>query len=304
MLTFSTWWPAIGATTALLTFLLGYRMMRGKPGEYLDAADLVLLKEERRREASGRLSPLERLAGRFVPGIRRTIGPTAVRFLQRQIDHAGRPVGVTVDGLLRTMCWWLLILLPVAVLFVIRGLYVVLPLLVICAVFLPLARISGEARRRRESIDRDLPDFLDILAVTVTAGIAFRAAMMRVADRFEGPMQYEIRLTLDQLSHGASVRLAFANLDQRSGSSAVHSFVSAFLQAEELGAPLADTLNQIALDMRRDNAQRVRRKAQQTAPRVTLVTSLVFVPATLVLMFVGLYVASGLDLGQLLKSFS
>ena len=54
MLSFSVWWPALGATTALLTFLLGYRMMRGKPSEYLDAADLVLLKEERRREASGR----------------------------------------------------------------------------------------------------------------------------------------------------------------------------------------------------------------------------------------------------------
>jgi tight adherence protein C len=84
----------------------------------------------------------------------------------------------------------------------------------------------------------------------------------------------------------------------------VHSFVSAFLQAEELGAPLAETLNQIALDMRRDNAQRIRRKAQQTAPRVTLVTSFIFVPGTLVLMFVGFYVASGLNLGQLLKSFS
>ncbi len=304
MLGFSVWWPAVGATTALLTFLLGYRMMRGKPSEYLDAADLVLLKEERRREASGRLSALERLAGRFVPRLRRAIGPGAVRYLQRQIDHAGRPVGVTVDGLLRRICWWLLIMVPVLVLFAVRGLWVAIPLLPACAVLLPLARISGAARRRRESIDRDLPDFLDILAVTVTAGIAFRAAMVRVTDRFGGPLQEEIRLTLDQLAHGASVRVAFTSFDARSGSGAVHSFVSAFLQAEELGAPLAETLNQIALDMRRDNAQRVRRKAQQTAPRVTLVTSFIFVPATLVLMFVGFYVASGLDLGSLLKSVS
>ena len=143
--------------------------------------------------------------------------------------------------------------------FLLRGLALALPLLPLCAVILPLARISGEARRRRESIDRDLPDFLDILAVTVTAGISFRAAMVRVADRFEGPMQSEIQLTLDQLSHGASLRVAFGNLDRRSGSVAVHSFVSAFLQAEELGAPLAETLNQIAVDMRRENAQRMRR---------------------------------------------
>ena len=42
MTSFSTWWRALGATAALVMFLLGYRMMRGKPSEYLDAADLVL----------------------------------------------------------------------------------------------------------------------------------------------------------------------------------------------------------------------------------------------------------------------
>ena len=96
--------------------------MRGQPSEYLDAADLILLKEERRREAAGRLSPLERLAGRFVPRIRRLIGPGGVAYLQRLINYAGRPVGVTVDGLLRKMVWWFILLLPGVVAFVVRRL--------------------------------------------------------------------------------------------------------------------------------------------------------------------------------------
>ena len=150
----------------------------------------------------------------------------------------------------------------------------------------------------------DLPDFLDILAVTVSAGIAFRAAMARVIDRFEGALSGEIRLTLDQLAHGASIRVAFSNMEQRTGSQAMHSFVTAFLQAEELGAPLADTLNQIAADMRRESAQRMRRRANQTVPRVTLVTSLVLVPATLILVVVGLIVGINLDFGDLLGAFS
>ena len=50
-------------------------------------------------------------------------------------------------------------------------------------------------------------------------------------------------------------------------------FVTAFLQAEELGAPLVDTLRQIALDMRRSAAAAGRRRAARVAPRVTLVTS-------------------------------
>lgn len=304
MLTFSTMWPALGATGAVLTFLFGYRMMRGQPSEYLDAADLILLKEERRREAAGRLSPLERLAGTFVPRIRRLIGPGGVAYLQRLIDHAGRPVGVTVDGLIRKMCWWGILLLPAVIVFAFSAFPAAALLVPLVAIFLPLGRIAGQSRRRRESIDQDLPDFLDILAVTVSAGISFRAAMVRVIDRFQGALSDEIRLTLDQLAHGATIRVAFSNMERRTGSQAMHSFVTAFLQAEELGAPLAETLNQIAVDMRRESAQAMRRRAAQTAPRVTLVTSLVMVPATLILVVVGLLIGTNLNLDDLLGSFS
>lgn len=304
MLTFSTIWPALGATGALVIFLMGYRMMRRNVREYLDAADLILLKEERRREAAGRLSPLERLAGRFVPRVRGLIGTAGVSYLQRQIDHAGRPVGVTVDGLLRKICWWFLILTPLVVLFVVQGQLIGIALVPIVALLLPLMRIAGLSRRRRDSIDRDLPDFLDILAVTVSAGISFRSALARVIDRFDGAISDEVRLTLDQLAHGASIRVAFTQMERRSGSTAMRSFVTAFLQAEELGAPLAETLNQIAVDMRRENAQNLRRKAAQTAPRVTLVTSLMLVPAALILVVVGLVLGANIDFGALKDAFS
>ena len=304
MLSFSTIWPALGATGALMTFLLGYRMVRSKVSEYLDAADLILLKEERRREAAGRLSPLERLAGRFVPRLRSVVGVGGVNYLQRQIDYAGRPVGVTVDGLLRKIVWWFLLLIPVDVLFLVEGQPIGLLLTPLMAIMLPLMRIAGQSRRRRESLDRDLPDFLDILAVTVSAGISFRLALARVIDRFEGAISDEVRLTLDQLAHGASIRVAFTNMQRRSGSEAMRTFVTAFLQAEELGAPLADSLNQIALDMRRDNFQAMRRRAGQTAPRVTLVTSLLMVPAALILVAVGLVIGTDIDFKKLLGAFS
>ena len=143
MLTFSTVWPALGATGALLTLLLGYRMMRGQPSEYLDAADLILLREERRREAAGRLSLLERFAGRFVPRLRRMIGPGGVSYLQRLINYAGRPIGVTVDGLLRKMVWWAILLLPAVVVFVVGGFPAAALLVPVVAIFLPLGRIAG-----------------------------------------------------------------------------------------------------------------------------------------------------------------
>ena len=144
MLTFSTMWPALGATGALLD--PDPRLpddARRSRSEYLDAADLILLKEERRREAAGRLSLLERLAGRAVPRIRRLIGPGGVAYLQRLIDYAGRPVGVTVDGMLRKMVWWFILLLPGVVAFVFGGYAAASVLVPVVAIFLPLGRIAG-----------------------------------------------------------------------------------------------------------------------------------------------------------------
>jgi len=302
MQTVSVVWPALGFTAALLIFLLGLRMVRSRAADYLDADDLILLKDERRR--ARRRSLLDRLADPIVPLLRRLIGRRGVAYLRRLIDQAGRPEGVTVDQLLRRVCWWAILMLPVAVLFLANGQFLGLLLVPVIIVMVPLMGIASTARRRRDAIDRDLPDFLDILAVTVSAGISFRAALRRVTDRFAGPIAEEIGLTLDQLAHGATIRGAFLGLQERTRSEPMRTFVTAFLQSEELGAPLIDTLNQIALDMRRSSAQDARRRAAQIAPRVTLVTSLLMVPATLVLLVVGIILGADINFGEMLKAFT
>ncbi|QDP96619.1 type II secretion system F family protein [Microlunatus elymi] len=298
----SALWPALGFTAAVLVFILGLRLVRSRPADYLDADDLILLRDERRR--ANRRSPLDLLADPLVPALRRLLGRRGVGYLRRMIDQAGRPEGVTVDRLIRRVAWWIVLMIPVGIMFMINGQWLALPLLPVIVVVVPLMGIAGSARRRREAVDRELPDFLDILAVTVSAGIAFRAALRRVTDRFSGPIAEEVGLTLDQMSHGASLRVAFSGLQERTGSESMRTFVTAFLQAEELGAPLIDTLNQIALDMRRTSAQQARRRAAQIAPRVTLVTSLLMVPAALILLVVGIVVGADIDFGSLFKAFS
>ena len=71
----------------------------------------------------------------------------------------------------------------------------------------------------------------------------------------------------------------------------------ALLQAEELGTPLTDALDQIAVEMRRATAQRARQQASRTSPRVALVVTIVMVPGALVLLVVSLLLSSGVDLG-------
>lgn len=288
----------LGALSVVL-LLVGYRQMRTDALATLAVEDLPLLRGQQRRRAEGE-SPLQRMARRRVPGLRRMLGPRRLAALQRRIDEAGRPDGLTVDGYLERSAWWALLIAPVLVVLLLQGNVLMAALGLTVPVVLPLSRVAAAQRRRRERIDRDLPDFLDVLAVTVMAGVSFRAALARVAERFHGPLADEVALTLQQIANGASVRQAFTDLRQRSSSEPVGQFVSALLQSQELGAPLAESLRQIAADMRRDSGQRQRQAAARTSPRVTLVTSLVLVPGALVFIVIGLYVGSDVDLGSLL----
>ena len=97
-----------------------------------------------------------------------------------------------------------------------------------------LARRSAS---RKDVIERTLPDFLDVLAVVVSAGLGFRQALDRVAEKYEGPWADELRITLRQMDMGVSRRQAFDELRRRNDSEQVAQFVTALQQGEELGAP-------------------------------------------------------------------
>lgn len=163
---------------------------------------------------------------------------------------------------------------------------------------LPDLMLAGRVRRRQATIDRDLPDFLDILAVVVAAGLGFRAALARVGDAVGGPVSEEIGTALREMDLGESRRAAFDRLRSRNDSEALGTFVTALLQAEELGTPLTDVIADIAIDMRREFAQMARRQAAQASPRVSLIVTTVIVPGAILLIITALFVGSEFNLGE------
>ncbi len=289
--------PALVVVGCMALLVVGYRGLRGDPVDGLEVGDLVLLKESERARAKG-AGPISRIARPIAPLLVRMMGPNLEARLRRTIELAGRPEGMTVETVAQRMATWVVIVLPLMVLFVVQGQFLPLLLCPLAVVVLPLGGIARARRVRQERIGRDLPDFLDVLAVTVTAGVGFRAALDTVAQRFGGPLAEEITLTLHQIRNGASVRDAFRRLRSRNDSEQLSTFVTAYLQAEELGAPLAVTLNRIALDMRRDSGQRQRQRAARVVPRVTLITSVVLLPGALAVLSVGFVLGAEIDFSQ------
>ena len=295
--------PALAVVGCVVLFVAGMRLLRTDAVEGLDVGDLTLLRDRERSRIAGQ-GPLQRLARPLVPLLRRLIGPAAEARLKRMIELAGRPEGVSVDSVLQRAAVFLVLGLPGGVLLALQGRAWGLVAILAAAVVLPVARIARLRRLRQEAISETLPDFLDVLAVTVSAGVGFRSALGTVSDRFGGPLGDEVTLALNQIRNGSSVREAFHKLRARNDSEALSQFVGAYMQSEDLGAPLAQTLTRISEDTRRASAQAQRQKAARVAPRVTLVTSMVLVPGALVLLFTGFVLGSGVDFAGIAESLS
>ncbi len=157
-------------------------------------------------------------------------------------------------------------------------------------------------RKRLAQVERDLPDFLDVFAVTVAAGLPFRIAMQRVAERHTGPLAEEILSTLREMQLGVARREALEALRARTRSENVSSFVTALLQAEELGTPLEDALRQISKEVRRERAQQVKRAAAKAQPKVSSVVTFTIVPGAIILIVGGLLVANADVFSGLMKN--
>lgn len=227
----------------------------------------------------------------------RALGGKRLDAIRRRLEVAGRPM--TVESYAGRKATFAILFGAVGLLFLRSGSIVGFLLMTGAGLFWIDLWLLVASQRRQAQLNRDLPDFLDVLAVTVSAGLNFRAALGRVSQSLGGPLASEIEVCLHQMDLGFPRREAMEALRGRNDSEALNQFVTALLQAEELGAPLADTLVNLAVDMRRSASQEARRRAARTVPRISLVVTLVMVPGAMILITVGLYLSSGANVGDL-----
>ncbi|MEV0226866.1 DUF5936 domain-containing protein [Streptomyces sp. NPDC050704] len=276
---------------------LGIRMYRADaklPG------DMALALEVGSTRVSKADSAVDRLGMRFAPLVLRLMGPRRVDAKRRRIDMAGNPAGLTVNRYAARRAVYGVFGVVLALVFLTNGQLLFALLTLAFGLLAADALIWQAIRERKDVIDRTLPDFLDVLAVVVSAGLGFRQALDRVAERYEGPWADELRITLRQMDMGVSRRQAFDELRRRNSSEQVAQFVSALQQGEELGSPIAETLIQLATDMRRTDAQNSRRRAAKTIPKATMVTLVFMLPATMILIATGMFLGSGTNFGSIL----
>lgn len=278
--------------------LAGIRMYRAEtelPG------DLAVALEVGATRTTVREAAVDRLGMPLAPLVLRLMGRQRVARKRRRIDQAGNPGGLTVQRYAARRAAYGVFGVVMALVGISADSLLFAALVLAFGWSAADLAIWQAVRDRKRVIERTLPDFLDVLAVVVSAGLSFRQALERVAEHYEGPWADELRITLRQMDLGVGRRQAFDELRKRNSSEQVDQFVTALQQGEELGAPIADTLIQIATDMRRTDAQNARRQAAKTVPKATMTTIAFLLPGTLLLIVATFVLGSDTDFGSVLN---
>jgi tight adherence protein C len=139
---------------------------------------------------------------------------------------------------------------------------------------LPLVAVRRKARQRLDQIDRALPDLVDLLVVTVEAGLGFSGSLRVAADQFAGPLSDELRLTMQEQAMGLAMSDALVHLLRRADTPSMRSFVRSVIQGEALGVSTGTIMRNIAIEMRKRRRKAAEERAQK-AP-IKLLFPLVF----------------------------
>jgi len=129
--------------------------------------------------------------------------------------------------------------------------------------YAPVYYVELKRRRRMERIDKQLPDMIDLLVVTIEAGLGILASMRVASQTMSDPLGQELRLTLQEQRMGLSVNQAIESLGRRTDAPNMRIFVRALTQGERLGVSIGSTMRNLSLEMRKRRRAAAEERAQK-----------------------------------------
>jgi tight adherence protein C len=152
--------------------------------------------------------------------------------------------------------------------------------------FAPMAFVDRKMRLRFQKIDKQLPDMIDLLVVTIEAGLGILASMRVAAESLPDPLGQELRLTLQEQRMGLSVFEAIESLGRRANAPNMRVFVRALIQGEKLGVSIGTTMRNVATEMRKRRRAAAEEKAQKMPIKLLFPLVFLIFPAIMIVLLV------------------
>ncbi|MFL5953771.1 MAG: type II secretion system F family protein [Gaiellaceae bacterium] len=263
-------------SASMLRTIANYGFASGNPSAVDAEAPFSGLADRVGRLASRRLGPMTNLRGRLIAaGMYET---TVFRFVGYQVILA--------------------VALPLIWIFLsglagLGGLAVVLGFIwaAVIGLFAPVYYLSRRGRMRQGAIDRELPELIDLLVVTIEAGVGFAGALRVAAERLEGPLSEELRLTMQEQNMGLTAMEALHNLGERAPTPGVRIFTRAVMQGETLGVSVGAIMRNVALEMRKRRKALAEERAQKAPLKMLFPLIFLIFPAMFIVLLVPAIIA-------------
>ena len=146
--------------------------------------------------------------------------------------------------------------------------------------------LNSRVRSRQAAVAAELPDALDLLSVSVEAGLGFDGAVQKLTEHMEGPLIEEFELALGEMRIGEGRQEALKKMAERSASQEMASFVRAIVQADQLGISLGRILRIQAADTRLKRQLLAEEKAMK-APIKMLFPTVAFIFPSMFIVILG-----------------
>jgi tight adherence protein C len=149
---------------------------------------------------------------------------------------------------------------------------------------LPMTIVRRRAERRLEQLETDLPELIDLLVVTVEAGLALGRSLQVASERFHGPLRDELRLTLQEQRMGLSTNVALTNMLERCETPSMRSFVRSIIQGENLGVSMGTIMRNLAAETRKRRKAHAEERAHKAPVKMLFPLVLLMFPSMFIVL--------------------
>jgi tight adherence protein C len=150
--------------------------------------------------------------------------------------------------------------------------------------WMPARVLQERGRQRLNEIDYQLPELIDLLVVTIEAGLGFVGSLQTASSRISGPLGQELQLSLQEQSMGLSIQEALLHMLGRCETPSMRSFVRSIVQGERLGVSIGQLMRDLAHEMRRRRHAVAQERAQKAPIKILFPLVLLIFPAMFVIL--------------------
>jgi tight adherence protein C len=272
-----------GGSVAMALALVAYALTAGPDA----ARERVQANLQRGMRRSGPQDDVQRQSGLI--GLAQRLTPAGnTRRLDLLLARAGRPAAWPLERVLVTKLLLTAVVAGLMALVLLGGFSGRILLFAVAVValawFVPDLLLISRGQKRREEIQKALPDTLDQMTIAVEAGLGFEAAMSHVARNSRGALAEELIRTLQDIQVGQPRREAYRALADRSPEPDLRRFLRAVIQAEQHGVSVARVLSTQAREMRVKRRQRAEEKAMKIPVKVVFPLILTILPVLIIVV--------------------